>query len=65
MFVVTYAGRVEARQNSEMPFLVVVTSSGGKVVAKYPVRKKAEGDAKLAETIESLKAGLSKLPRKH
>ena len=65
MATITYTGFVRSRNNRKLPFVVEVVASDGRLAAQYSVRTKAEGDAKLAETIGSLKAALSKLPRKH
>ena len=63
MGTITYTGFVRSRNDRKFPFVVELIASDGKLVAQYPVRKKAEGHAKLAEAIEALKAGLSNLPR--
>ena len=64
MNIITYTGFVRSRNDRQFPFVVELIAGDGKLVAQYPVRKKAEGDAKLAETIAALKAGLSNMPRK-
>ena len=64
MSVVNYSGRVEFRDDPHLPFLVVVTSSDGVIVAKYPMRNKAQADEKLAATIERMKMASIKRPTK-
>ena len=62
MSVVNYSGRVELRDDPHLPFLVVVTSSDGVIVAKYPMRNKAQADEKLAAAIERMKMASIKHP---
>ena len=64
MSVVNYSGRVESRDDPQLPFLVVVTSSDGVIVARYPVRNKAQADEKLAAAIERMKMASIKRPTK-
>ena len=62
MSVVNYSGRVESRDDPHLPFLAVVTSNDGVIVAKYTARNKAEADEKLAAAIERMKMASIKRP---
>ena len=64
MSVVHYSGRVELRDDPHLPFLVVVTSSDGVIVAKYPMRNKAQADEKLAAAIERMEKASITRPTK-
>ena len=61
----TYIGRVVSRDDRRFPFAVELTTSDGRLVATYPVRTLAEGDAKLVLTIHMLREADSKFPAMH
>jgi hypothetical protein len=41
--------------DDDFPFLAIVSDQDGNVVAQFPVRTEADGEAKIAETVAELK----------
>jgi hypothetical protein len=56
----TYTGAVinntdnTVKTNPDFPFMAIVTDAAGKVVGEFPVRTKADGEAKIMETLREL-----------
>ena len=61
----TYIGRVVCHDDRKFPFAIELTTSDGRLVAKYPVHTLAEGDTKLVLTILMLREADSKIPAMH
>jgi hypothetical protein len=47
----TYTGEVIDNTNPDFPFMAIVTDDAGTVVGEFPVRTKADGEAKIMETL--------------
>ncbi len=52
---ITFTGTVEPADNAEFPFVAVVAADNGELLARYPVRTRAAGHAKLAEALAMIK----------
>jgi len=52
---ITFTGTVADNDDAEFPFVAVVVSDNGQLLARYPVRTRAAGHAKLAEALAMLK----------
>ena len=53
---ITFTGTVADNDDAEFPFVAVVVSDNGQLLARYPVRTEAAGRAKLDEAFAMLKA---------
>jgi hypothetical protein len=50
----TYTSDVIASTDDDFPFLAIITDDEGAVVGEYPVRTKADGEAKIMEMLRDL-----------
>ena len=52
---ITFTGTVVDNDDAEFPFVAVVAADNGQLLARYPVRTRAAGHAKLTEAFAMLK----------
>jgi hypothetical protein len=52
---ITFTGRVVHNDDGEFPFVAVIVADDGQLLARYPVRTRSAGHAKLAEALAMLK----------
>ena len=53
--MVNYTGNVIDTTDDDFPFMAIVTDEDGTVVGEFPVRTKADGEAKVMEMLRDLK----------
>ena len=56
-----YTGEVIDSTIPDFPFISVITDESGKVVGEFPVRTKADGEAKIMETLRGLEDQANKV----
>ena len=52
-----YMGEVVPSTDDDFPFIAMISDEEGNVVAEFPVRTAADGEAKIAEVLADLPAG--------
>ena len=50
-----YSGQVLPNTDDDFPFMAIVTDEDGTVVGEFPVRTKADGEAKVMEMLRDLR----------
>lgn len=50
-----YTGNVIDTTDDDFPFMAIVTDEDGTVVGEFPVRTKADGEAKVMEMLRDLR----------
>lgn len=50
-----YTGQVLPNTDDDFPYMAVISDDQGNVVAEYPARTMADGEAKIVEVIADLK----------
>ena len=56
-----YTGEVIDSTIPDFPFISVITDESGKVVGEFPVRTKADGEAKIMKTLRDLEDQANKV----
>lgn len=51
----TYTGDVIANTDDDYPFMAIVTDETGHVAGEFPVRTRADGEAKVIEMLHEIK----------
>ena len=52
----TYKGEVVRTTDDDFPFAAIISDQDGNVVGEYPVRTRADGEAKVHEVLKKLAA---------
>ena len=50
-----YKGEVVTTTDDDFPFAAIISDQDGNVVGEYPVRTRADGEAKIVEVLDGLK----------